>query len=554
MTNSFAEKTVSFLTRIIGGYLSVTVREHNNHDMYLKIVMTLAISAIGSSTLFFFAIVDFFQNKHLLGLFDLAVSLFLVLNLLLFFRTGNYLLACYLGISAVGFFFFYLFVTGGVNNTAPVWLYTFPLFVFFLLGARQGTVVTLLLFVPSVIFLLLDHKIPFLATYPFDLKIRFIPSFLVVFACAYIYENLREKTQGKLENSNEELEKKVKDRTADLQSAFELATREVDVRKRLEQKLAASHLALLTIFDSLDAIVYAADITTYDILFMNQYARTIFGDGVGRKCWQVFQKDQKGACSFCSNKELIDAKGHPRSYSWEMKNTVNGRWYDMRDCAVGWNDGKVARIQIATDITPRKIAEEKILKAKKEWETTFDALIEPVFILDTNFTILRANKALSQRLGLTIDQVIGRKCHELMHDAEEPPADCPCRKMLQEGCCQSAEFPLEKLGCDFFVSVSPIVDDQGVLQGGVHVAVDITERKEAEDEKSRLIEELQQALARIRKLEGIIPICSYCRKIRNDDGYWTQLEKYISDHSEVRFSHGMCEECAKKNFPEIFDK
>ncbi len=526
----------------------------SNRDVYLKIVMTIAVSLIGSITLFFFALVAFFQDHLQLSLIVLAVCLFLPFNLVLFCRTGHYLRASYLGIASIGALFFYLFVTGGASNTGYLWIYTFPLVVFFLLGSRQGTIATILLFLPVVIFLFFDHKIAFLTSYPFDLKLRFIPSFLVVFAFAYIYEYLREKTHGEFESSNEELEKKILDRTADLKTAFDLASCEVDIRKRVEKRLEKAHKGLQTILESMDAVVYAADIKTYEILFMNQYARIIFGDGVGRKCWQIFQKDRQGPCSFCSNKELIDEKGHPRSYSWEMQNTMNGRWYDMRDCAVGWNHGEIARIQIATDITPRKIAEEKVLKAKKEWETTFDALVEPVFILDTDFTIVRANMAMSQRLGLTVSEVIGRKCYELMHGGNAPHGECPYLKMLQDGCSHSAEILEGKLGGDFFVSVSPIVDDRGVLQGGVHVAIDITERKKAEAEKSRLIGELQQALSRIRKLEGIIPICSFCKKIRDDKGYWNQLEKYISDHSEALFSHSICEECAKTNYPELFDK
>lgn len=70
-------------------------------------------------------------------------------------------------------------------------------------------------------------------------------------------------------------------------------------------------------------------------------------------------------------------------------------------------------------------------------------------------------------------------------------------------------------------------------------------------EKERLLNrELQAAIARIRKLEGIIPICSHCKKIRDDAGYWTQVEKYISEHTGVMFSHSLCPECAAKFFPQ----
>ena len=71
-------------------------------------------------------------------------------------------------------------------------------------------------------------------------------------------------------------------------------------------------------------------------------------------------------------------------------------------------------------------------------------------------------------------------------------------------------------------------------------------------ELRRLNAELQDALAEIKTLRGILPICSSCKKIRDDEGYWNQLETYIQEHSEAVFSHGLCPECAKKLYPEIF--
>ena len=75
---------------------------------------------------------------------------------------------------------------------------------------------------------------------------------------------------------------------------------------------------------------------------------------------------------------------------------------------------------------------------------------------------------------------------------------------------------------------------------------EITERKLAEEKREKLIHEIQDALAQIKKLSGLIPICASCKKIRDDNGYWNQIESYIRDHSEAEFSHGICPECMKK--------
>ncbi len=68
----------------------------------------------------------------------------------------------------------------------------------------------------------------------------------------------------------------------------------------------------------------------------------------------------------------------------------------------------------------------------------------------------------------------------------------------------------------------------------------------AEEEREKLIRELQEALAKVKTLTGLLPICASCKKIRDDKGYWNQIEAYIRDHSEAEFSHGICPECMKK--------
>jgi hypothetical protein len=80
----------------------------------------------------------------------------------------------------------------------------------------------------------------------------------------------------------------------------------------------------------------------------------------------------------------------------------------------------------------------------------------------------------------------------------------------------------------------------------------IEERNEIERERERLIVELQDALANIKRMSGLLPICASCKKIRDDKGYWNQIESYIREHAEVDFSHGICPECARKLYPDYF--
>ena len=84
------------------------------------------------------------------------------------------------------------------------------------------------------------------------------------------------------------------------------------------------------------------------------------------------------------------------------------------------------------------------------------------------------------------------------------------------------------------------------------IKIEIEERKHAQIEKDNLIVDLKDALSEVKTLSGLLPICASCKKIRDDHGYWNQIESYIRDHSEVEFSHSICPECAKKLYPEIY--
>lgn len=97
---------------------------------------------------------------------------------------------------------------------------------------------------------------------------------------------------------------------------------------------------------------------------------------------------------------------------------------------------------------------------------------------------------------------------------------------------------------------APIYHVTGELMGAVETLQDITALKEAEEEKERLNEELKKAIQQIKTLGGLIPICASCKKIRDDKGYWNQLEQYLEEHSDAVFSHGLCPECFKEYFGE----
>ncbi len=105
---------------------------------------------------------------------------------------------------------------------------------------------------------------------------------------------------------------------------------------------------------------------------------------------------------------------------------------------------------------------------------------------------------------------------------------------------------------DVEVYSSPItLAGQKVLYSIVH---DISERKANEREREKLISDFEKALTKVKLLSGLLPICASCKNIRDDKGYWNQIESYIRDHSEAEFSHSICPDCAKRLYPGLYEE
>ncbi len=157
-------------------------------------------------------------------------------------------------------------------------------------------------------------------------------------------------------------------------------------------------------------------------------------------------------------------------------------WIVSRGKAVEWDaEGRPVRLMgINFDITARKRTEIELIEAEGMWERTFDAVPDLVAIIDKDYRIVRANRAMADRLGLTPAQCEGLTCYESVHGTDAPPAFCPHACLLQDELEHKADVHEDRLGGDFVVSVSPIYDAEGTLLGSVHIARDMTDILHAE--------------------------------------------------------------------------
>jgi PAS domain-containing protein len=202
--------------------------------------------------------------------------------------------------------------------------------------------------------------------------------------------------------------------------------------------------------------------------------------------------------------------------------------------------------------------------SSEDWEHIFNSMTDMVTIHDDDWNIICANKAAQKILGLPAISGPKTKCFKYYHGAECPPEGCPSCQTYKTG--KTAAFEAYEPHLKMFIEIRaiPRLDGQGNVIGLIHIVRDITERKKQEEEIERhrnhlkeLVEErteeltkaneeLQEAITKIKTLKGLIPICAWCKKIRDDKGYWNLLETYIKDHSDADFTHGICPECAEK--------
>jgi PAS domain S-box-containing protein len=204
---------------------------------------------------------------------------------------------------------------------------------------------------------------------------------------------------------------------------------------------------------------------------------------------------------------------------------------------------------MALEIHERMAAEERISTMNADLKMLLDSLPSGVIVVDPeSHTIVNANTAAVGMIGASRSDIVGRVCHKFVC-----PADVgTCPVIDGGGIMKSIDQELVNARGESVPIVKSVVamkfDGHEYL---VENFIDITERKRLETERESLIQALQEALARVKVLSGMLPICASCKKIRDDKGYWNQLEIYISEHSDALFSHGICPDCLEKTYAEL---
>ncbi len=201
---------------------------------------------------------------------------------------------------------------------------------------------------------------------------------------------------------------------------------------------------------------------------------------------------------------------------------------------------------------PFELLFREVKQSERTWRALLNAPHESALLLDGELRILAINRVAAQRLGGEVADLTGKHYLELLEGEVRESRGQRLRQVLETG--QPQHFQDQRRGRDYDLSFYPLMDPQGQAVGVAIYAQDITERLAVEREREALVVNLTQALAEVKTLSGLLPICASCKRIRDDQGYWNQIEHYISLHSQAQFSHGICPECARKLYPELMDQ
>jgi PAS domain S-box-containing protein len=182
-------------------------------------------------------------------------------------------------------------------------------------------------------------------------------------------------------------------------------------------------------------------------------------------------------------------------------------------------------------------------------ETCDDAIISQTL----GGTILSWNSGAERMFGYTAEDMVGESSENLVPQEQHHEISA-IRDVIEHGRrverIETRRLRRDGTLMEVSITVSPIKNSDGHVHGASTVLRDITERKQQEKERLRLIDELTEALRHVKTLNGLLPICASCKKIRNDSGYWEQVETYIRSRSNAEFTHGICPDCVRVLYPE----
>ena len=196
---------------------------------------------------------------------------------------------------------------------------------------------------------------------------------------------------------------------------------------------------------------------------------------------------------------------------------------------------------------------EELRKSERHYRILLDESMDPTFSFYADGTYRYVNKAFARGVGKPLSDIIGRTIWDVFDKEEADKRFAVVKRVFAEGEMEEIEVrvPLPSGDTYYLTTAKPIMSDQGMVETVICTSKNITKRKLAEIALKEEHEKLKNAMEEIKVLSGLLPICSSCKKIRDDEGYWNQIEIYIEERSEAMFSHSICQDCVNELYPDL---
>jgi len=328
---------------------------------------------------------------------------------------------------------------------------------------------------------------------------------------------------------------------------------DITERKKMEETLRESEERFRYLTESSPLGVFQTD-KDGSVLYLNNTWLAITGmslqDALGFGWAQALHPEDRPRILAEWARCLEEKRGYDGEFRF-VRPSGETHWVHTRTSPVFSSAGDIiSHVGVNEDITDRKQAEE----ALRQYEHIVSSSTDMLALLDKRFNYLAANEAYIEAFKLTPEQLIGNTVadvfgKEFFNTVIKPHGD-RCLGGEEINYQNWFDFPAHARRY-MDVTYYPYYGEDNMIMGFVVNGRNITKRKQVEEEREKLISELQEASKEIKTLRGILPLCSFCKKIRDDKGYWEQVDVYIHQHTDADVSHGICPECAKEHYPDL---
>ncbi len=511
----------------------VPALEVEEKGIFIKLLVIIGIPFLS-----YFIIKDLLTGRYL-GAFLLTLLILLLIFVFPFLRRrletrreneSLYQGSFYLFFLILGTVLFYLLGIERDFSRTP-WFFIFPLLAFLALGYRIGLILTIVLIVSIFVFNLFDADLmPVVAD---ELKFRFFISAVVITIISFFMERWRSQYKQDL----------IVQRKLLIKSETKL--------KKSNQEFQRSEEKYRLLAETAGEIIFSLDFEG-KIKYINKKGLELSGytleEALNANLDLIIPEDK---IEYVKTLLVKRSQGYSEQllYETEFINKSGGLVFVEVSSNLMLRDGRPHGVLVsARDITERNKRKRDLEKSELKYSNLIHTMQEGLVGVDSEWNITLVNQRFSELIGYTNDKLIGSSFFALIstdtrHIAEEQ------HLIRQNGANRQYELKLitsENKEIYVLCSPNPSYDENGKYLGGFGVISNITERKLIEKERENLILDLQDALENIKTLKGLIPICSSCKKIRDDKGYWNILESYIQRHSDAQFSHSMCPDCSDK--------